>query len=234
MSSFSGKCDFKDHIDIVGLNKVLKSTIYIHTPIGPVKLDLKNEEDLIPYYGHIITASVSNSSGSLIYLDRIPWISRQKKKLNTELFVYYRTQMNLELSKYGLPLKYSNEECTPGFFMKTKELGYLMDKEELLKYSDKLFICKDCLGNLYLLYNKCFKETFLISKTNSNIIENLLSKKCTLLEALINSTDIYIGEYNEYTDMMILKRKNNPLKIGKIHLPKENLYYNKTKRKLEP
>lgn len=233
MSCFSGKCDFKDHIDMVGITRTLESDIYLNTNTGKIKLDFKKEQDLIPYYGHIISMSVSNPSSCTIVLDKVPWIAREKKSINSECFIYYRNKMNDELTKYGLPLKYSNEECTPGFFMKTKELGYLMEKEELLKYSDKLFLCKDSFGNLNLLYNKYFNKTYLVAKVDLHMLNNLYSKKCTLCEVLTTSEDVYIGEYDEYSDSMILKRRKNPLKVGKIHLPKENLYYNKENKKLE-
>lgn len=52
MSKFSGKCDFADTVSINGLDNVLNAKIYV----GDIKLSPTCEQDLIPFYPHIVSS----------------------------------------------------------------------------------------------------------------------------------------------------------------------------------
>ena len=89
MSIYTGKCDFYDHIEICGLDNVLKSEIYL----GDMhhKIEFKNELDLMQYYPHLVAfASGMKGKGTIIlsrnsYIDthereQIGWIVRDVKR----------------------------------------------------------------------------------------------------------------------------------------------------------
>lgn len=55
MSRFSGKCDFCDEIEIVGLDKILNAEVYVGDNKEPLKLNCL--ADCIPYYPYAISVS---------------------------------------------------------------------------------------------------------------------------------------------------------------------------------
>lgn len=59
ISRYSDKCDFADHIEIFGVENVLKADIYV----GDTKIDAKGYNDLIPYLPHIICISCGSKDG---------------------------------------------------------------------------------------------------------------------------------------------------------------------------
>lgn len=77
MSRFSGKCDFYDHIEINGIEKVLASNIYIGENIIPLKIN--SEKDCIPYYAHIVYLSTPTTAR----LTTRSWIDEEEDKVLT-------------------------------------------------------------------------------------------------------------------------------------------------------
>ena len=78
MSKFTGKCDFYDHIEIFGLENVLKSDIYIGNKEHPIKVE--SEKDLVPYYPRLISISYCNrESSGIIVLTEKSWIDYKEE-----------------------------------------------------------------------------------------------------------------------------------------------------------
>jgi hypothetical protein len=93
MSKFSGKCDFYDHIQIFGLDKILASKIYVgdHTII-PLRID--TEQDCIPYYPYLIGMSCTENGVGVIHLSNESFIDTEEKEyLNwilRDVLAYYK------------------------------------------------------------------------------------------------------------------------------------------------
>lgn len=83
MSKWSGKCDFCDHLEMIGAKENFekfkeKTKLYIYLPEGRgyCKKEIKFSvyEDLIPYFTHIICVSISNKEINEITLSSKSWL----------------------------------------------------------------------------------------------------------------------------------------------------------------
>lgn len=79
MSKFSGKCDFADHVSMVGVEKTLMSTIYVGNNIVPLKFE--SEKDLIPYYPYIIGSAGYENGVGTIHLTDESFVDIQEREL---------------------------------------------------------------------------------------------------------------------------------------------------------
>ena len=84
MSEFSGKCDFKDTIDIWGADAICSSNIYLYEQLIPLRID--TEKDLIPYYPYIvISAAMSKTGKNEIHLSKESYVDSYEKDLLTNI-----------------------------------------------------------------------------------------------------------------------------------------------------
>ena len=98
MSKFSGKCDFFDHIEIFGLDNVLKSNIYVGLDEEP--LILKSMKDCIPYYPYVIGASFTTNGIGTIRLSSKSWVDIEEERYgHMSIHDYYRNELKKELDK---------------------------------------------------------------------------------------------------------------------------------------
>lgn len=88
MSEFSGKCDFKDTIDIWGVEYILHSKIYIGNEIIPMKFD--TPKDLIPYYPYLITIQALDENGRVIRLTKESWVDMEEREILTLYLDYFK------------------------------------------------------------------------------------------------------------------------------------------------
>lgn len=90
MSIYSGKCDFYDHIEIFGVEKVMNATIYVGDSEVPLKFE--SEKDMIPYYPYVIYLSVSDDKHTYMRLTNKSWVEIEEAdilNLYLELFLKY-------------------------------------------------------------------------------------------------------------------------------------------------
>lgn len=74
MSEFSGKCDFADHVEIFGVENVLKSEVFV----GNKKLNPKCYADLIPYFPHLVSCFVKNGTNTTVKLTEKSYVDYQE------------------------------------------------------------------------------------------------------------------------------------------------------------
>lgn len=103
MSRFSGKCDFCDDIDIFGLERILKSNVYLHGREEPLKLTCK--EDCIPYYPYIVSSACYLRDGaSTLHLSNHPYTD-EIAKYSPRAAEHYRSELRAEALEYGIDLE---------------------------------------------------------------------------------------------------------------------------------
>lgn len=96
MSRFSGKCDFCDEIEIVGLDKILNAEIYVGDSKEPLKLTCL--ADCVPYYPYVISVSSQTEDGLYIRLTSKSWVDIAEEQYgHTGLHDYYRDVLEEEL-----------------------------------------------------------------------------------------------------------------------------------------
>lgn len=78
MSRFSGKCDFRDHIEIFGAENILKSRVYVGNNVVPMRFE--KVSDLIPYYPYIIATSSSIDGVGEIHLSSESFVDTFENK----------------------------------------------------------------------------------------------------------------------------------------------------------
>jgi hypothetical protein len=76
MSSLTGKCDFKDHIDMCSNKKDFIKNLNLY--LDNIKVTINDESDLIPYYPFLISSSSRSSSKEIINLSHRPFIDMQE------------------------------------------------------------------------------------------------------------------------------------------------------------
>lgn len=121
MSRWTGKCDFCDHCEMLDNPKdvVKKATIYY----GDVRVDIKSEKDLFPYYTHLIASMASSKESQTIHLSQksfiddeeassISWrvkdliqIARKAKKEKVELTWDYAKDKLYDFKSEPIPYK---------------------------------------------------------------------------------------------------------------------------------
>lgn len=96
MSRFSGKCDFCDEIEIVGLDEILNAEVYVGDSKEPLKLTCL--ADCIPYYPYVISVS-SHTDGKLyIRLTSKSWVDISEDRYgHMRMHDYYRKVLEEEL-----------------------------------------------------------------------------------------------------------------------------------------
>ena len=119
MSRFSGKCDFYDHIEIFGEEKVKNARIYIGNSQQP--LNFNKMEDLIPYYPYIISIAAGDKNGEMIRLTSESYIDIMEKDslqfyLKQILCIYNRCKRK--------KCEFNSEEVL-------KKLSFISDKDAL-------------------------------------------------------------------------------------------------------
>lgn len=103
MSKFSGKCDFCDDIEIFGLDRILKSKVYLHGCDEPLKLTCL--EDCIPYYPYIVGSACYVREGECtLYLSKRPHTDRIAE-YSPEAAEYFRAKLREEARQYGIDLE---------------------------------------------------------------------------------------------------------------------------------
>lgn len=101
MSRFSGKCDFCDEIEIMGLERILKAKVYVGNSDEP--LILNSIEDCIPYYPYVVTTAGFSPGNDVIHLTSKSWVDICEERYGTcNTYQYYRNELAEEMKKYGL------------------------------------------------------------------------------------------------------------------------------------
>lgn len=78
MSRFSGKCDFCDEIEIFGLDKILKSEVYVGDSDEPLKLTCL--ADCVPYYPYVVVTSACSGDRATIRLTSKSWVDIEEDR----------------------------------------------------------------------------------------------------------------------------------------------------------
>lgn len=100
MSKFSGRCDFCDEIELVGLDKILKSKVYIGDSDEPLKLTCL--KDCIPYYPYVISMSYTQNGIGTIRLTSKSWVDIEQRRYgHSKIHDYYRNLLQEEIEKYS-------------------------------------------------------------------------------------------------------------------------------------
>ena len=108
MSKFSGKCDFADHVSMVGVEKTLRSTIYVGDNIVPLKFE--SEKDLIPYYPYIIGSAGYENGVGTIHLTDESFVDTQEREFLESEFSYAKREY-LRCKRKKIPFKYKGGWC---------------------------------------------------------------------------------------------------------------------------
>lgn len=102
MSRFSGKCDFCDYIESVGLENVLKSKVYVGGDAQP--LALHSMADCVPYFPYVISRSFTTQGTGTIYLMSKSWVDIEEARYgHMKMHDYYRQRLKEELDKITSP-----------------------------------------------------------------------------------------------------------------------------------
>lgn len=72
MSRFSGRCDFYDEIETLGLDAILNAQVYV----GNRRIHLRNQRDCVPYYPYLINGCYWNHKDgcTIIELSHKSWL----------------------------------------------------------------------------------------------------------------------------------------------------------------
>lgn len=100
MSEFSGECDFKDEIEIFGLNHILNSNIYVGTSDVSLKLTCLN--DCVPYYAHLVLMEAHDNKNhrGIIRLTSKPWFEIEAKRYGKlSSYEYYKNKLETEIKR---------------------------------------------------------------------------------------------------------------------------------------
>lgn len=136
MSKFSGKCDFADHIEIVGLENTLKSTVFIGNIGNEKKLELHEYRDLIPYFPHLISvAGISKVGNSVIHLTTKSYVDiREEESLNFKL----KQVLNYYKKCKRNNIKFDEDECLKKMYIMEWDKGiYTEIIERVKQYGNK-------------------------------------------------------------------------------------------------
>lgn len=96
MSRFSGKCDFCDEIQLVGLDEILNAEVYVGDSTEPLKLTCL--ADCIPYYPYVIVVSSHTEDGLYIRLTSKSWVDIEEDRYgHFASHDYYRKVLQEEL-----------------------------------------------------------------------------------------------------------------------------------------
>lgn len=101
MSTFSGKCDFRDEIEIWGLQNILDAKVFLGCNSEPLKLTCL--EDCVQYFPHIVTMSFGGGAGGRqIYLSEKSWVDMEAERYGElPIHQFYRDKLRDELIKAG-------------------------------------------------------------------------------------------------------------------------------------
>lgn len=223
MSRFSGKCDFYDFISRI--ENINEYNIYLLNKDGNhTKLNLETKQDCIPFYNHIVNVSC----GKEMYISRLPYSIYEREKYGILLSSYfYKNELNEELKKFNLPLKYKEEECNKDFYSYVEKIGPLFLVISIYDdYSNKIDLCKDNNENLFLIYTKNkFEHKYLFLPIKKEELNNLKEEEINLYNYIKQANDFYMSyTYDMDTNQLKVKQKNGKT-IGKKHLPKENFTF---------
>jgi len=78
MGKFTGKSDFQDWCEMHNTpDKIVKNAkIYL----GDARVDIRNENDLIPYYTHLIAVMTGSNEGETIHLSSSSYLNTQEQE----------------------------------------------------------------------------------------------------------------------------------------------------------
>ena len=230
MSLFGGKYNFYDSIYGKDFEKLKNINLLIGAPygIGPdQKIKIDNPKDFIYWYDHGIAMSFANKEQETVILSRYPMSFTQRMKYGVSCLTYeYNRNINEELRKNGLPLKYTEEECMEEFWSKTSFVPYLFKPNLPHKYRfDNLFLRYDSNKEIYLVYEyKYQNEQFIIVKINDDVITKIRNKEITIEEIFRNSNEIYFTHYDIDRNWLYGKKRKGQT-CGKKYFRKIPKYY---------
>lgn len=98
MSKFSGKCDFYDEIEIMGLERIMNSSVYVGDSEEP--LNLTCLADCVPYYPHIVCIAYHDNVNSCSYirLSEKSWVDIEIERYGKfRIHDYYKEELRKEL-----------------------------------------------------------------------------------------------------------------------------------------
>ena len=83
ISKYSGKCDFCDHCEIYGIDKILNNAvIYLYNcPIVP--LETKTLHDIIPFYPYLISYATGIDGKHVIHLANESFVTTEEREILT-------------------------------------------------------------------------------------------------------------------------------------------------------
>lgn len=100
MSIYSGKCDFKDTIEIYGEDKILNNyKTYLRLNKKNVLLDFKAGKDMMPFYPHIVGSMASSDGHGTIYLSQYPYPYEEEQKYWNMTVSRFRRKLSYERNK---------------------------------------------------------------------------------------------------------------------------------------
>lgn len=107
MSRFSGKCDFYDEIEIFGLDKILKSEVYVGDSDEPLKLNCL--ADCVPYYPYVVVTSATSGDRATIRLTSKSWVDIEEDRYgHFASHDYYRKILQEEIKTVLVENEMSN------------------------------------------------------------------------------------------------------------------------------
>lgn len=83
MSNFSGKCDWRDTLEIHNYTlEELQNNVKIYVGNNPEPLHIEKMEDMIPYYPYLIGAAYFNNEErkSVVYLSSESFVDREERE----------------------------------------------------------------------------------------------------------------------------------------------------------
>ena len=104
MSRFSGKCDFRDEIEICGLEHILSSKVYVGDSDEPLRLTCL--ADCVPYYPHIVSIAHHDNVNNCAYirLTEKSWVDIEIERCGQfRMHDYYKKQLREELERARQP-----------------------------------------------------------------------------------------------------------------------------------
>lgn len=138
MSRYTGKCDFCDEIDIMGLDNILASKVYLNGKEEP--LCLKSYKDCVPYFTHIVSACGFTNRIGTVWLTDIPWLDICESRWNYpyEYFNDLRLKLAEEFKKNGISGVISQSRTGETIAYENLPEGYMFVERD--KYKNVLAI----------------------------------------------------------------------------------------------
>ena len=127
MSCYSGKCDFKDIIEIHGIEHIMISVMHV----GEKDLKVSDPKDFIPYYPYVVAMMAWEKDHGTIWLSKESYVDTEERKslelyLKIILNIYNRCKKKKIEFTYDLvdkELHYFNQAAIKELYERVKKSG---------------------------------------------------------------------------------------------------------------